>query len=196
MNLSSSNEISDSLLDHVKELNHLRCHYCSQICANKESHLCHESRHIPTTIYYPCVMCYKKFSNSYSLRLHIQVKHLGISKYKCSYCHKTFRQKSHLIEHERIHTGERPFKCNLCLKGFATHSHLKVHTRSKHKNPLCSVPDLVFDEIPSHVESMNDFPTSLLPVTTVPINTINMELLPVLPQNHIYMDTEAANLTQ
>ena len=122
-----SQKLTDALNDDLAKLNHFRCRYCSEVCINHETHLCHEARHIPNTIYYPCVMCYKKFSNAYSLRLHIQVKHLGISKYKCSFCHKTFRQKSHLIEHERIHT-----------KGFATHSHLKVHTRSKHRSPLIS----------------------------------------------------------
>ena len=165
-----SQKLTDALNEDLAKLNHFRCRYCSEVCINHETHLCHEARHIPNTIYYPCVMCYKKFSNAYSLRLHIQVKHLGISKYKCSFCHKTFRQKSHLIEHERIHTGERPFKCHLCFKGFATHSHLKVHTRSKHRSPLISNYSNGLDSAGESNESASIVPLPMPVTMEIPSN--------------------------
>ncbi|PRD30285.1 UNVERIFIED_CONTAM: zinc finger protein [Trichonephila clavipes] len=34
-------------------------------------------------------------------------------KHECSYCHKTFGNKTNLVHHVRIHTGERPFKCKV-----------------------------------------------------------------------------------
>lgn len=34
--------------------------------------------------------------------------------YDCTVCNKTFKQKSDLDRHQRIHTGDRPFKCLTC----------------------------------------------------------------------------------
>ena len=41
---------------------------------------------------------------------------LNIKKIVCDVCEKTFKTKSQLVIHKRVHSGERPFKCEVCDK--------------------------------------------------------------------------------
>ncbi|XP_054984864.1 zinc finger protein with KRAB and SCAN domains 4 isoform X2 [Sorex araneus] len=50
--------------------------------------------------------------------------------YKCSFCERSFRQNSSLLEHQKIHTGEKPYQCDACGKGFTRTSYLVQHQRS------------------------------------------------------------------
>ncbi|CAG0910399.1 unnamed protein product, partial [Cyprideis torosa] len=39
--------------------------------------------------------------------------------YDCAVCGKQFKQRSHLNEHERVHTGQRPYSCEWCSRSFS-----------------------------------------------------------------------------
>ncbi|KAM9364804.1 uncharacterized protein KZ484_010985 [Pholidichthys leucotaenia] len=56
-------------------------------------------------------------------------KHHTIKSHVCNTCGKTFRKKSHVSVHERIHTGEKPFSCKTCGQSFNQHGALKTHMR-------------------------------------------------------------------
>ena len=52
--------------------------------------------------------------------------------YACPFCTKITRNKSVMVAHIRIHTGEKPFNCSICGYKTNQNSALKSHIRNKH----------------------------------------------------------------
>ena len=82
-----------------------------------------------------CTICSKNFKEKSKLIRHMLV-HTGEKPYTCHFCGKCFSVDYNLRTHERIHTGEKPFKCNFdgCFKSFTQSGNLKAHILAKHNN--------------------------------------------------------------
>ncbi len=59
----------------------------------------------------------------------------------CNICGKTFKYRSLLESHTRIHTGEKIVHCSVCNKGFNHKGHLKVHMQKHSSGKLTMSPE-------------------------------------------------------
>ncbi|XP_040267536.1 zinc finger protein OZF-like isoform X1 [Bufo bufo] len=94
---------------------------------------------------YSCSECGKKYKQKSTLVQH-QKLHTGVSCFVCMKCDKCFTQRSNLMRHERSHAVKRPFACPDCEKCFSDSSALHKHQRihSGLKPYKCSECDKTF----------------------------------------------------
>ena len=87
----------------------------------------------PTQVKKPfaCSFCDKTFSEKSKVKRH-EGTHTGEKPFACSFCNKIFRENSKRKRHERNHTGEEPFACSFCEKKiFRKVKHEMTHTGEK-----------------------------------------------------------------
>ncbi|RUS76997.1 hypothetical protein EGW08_015254, partial [Elysia chlorotica] len=54
-------------------------------------------------------------------------------KFLCDVCNKAFKQRHHLTEHKRLHSGEKPFRCTFCDKRFSHSGSYSQHMKYRCK---------------------------------------------------------------
>ncbi|XP_046660459.1 zinc finger protein 502-like isoform X3 [Homalodisca vitripennis] len=77
---------------------------------------------------FKCLTCGKDFKQKSTLLQHERI-HTDSRPYGCTECGKRFRQQSHLTQHLRIHANEKPFACVYCERTFRQRAILNQHLR-------------------------------------------------------------------
>uniref|UniRef100_UPI0037E8660E uncharacterized protein n=1 Tax=Semicossyphus pulcher TaxID=241346 RepID=UPI0037E8660E len=84
---------------------------------------------------YKCSECGKTFRHRSVLELHMRI-HSKDKPYQCKVCGKGFRFSSYLQQHLIIHTGKKPYKCPDCGKDFAFMQNMKTHQKLHQEKPF------------------------------------------------------------
>ncbi|KAM9309004.1 uncharacterized protein KZ484_025119 isoform 2-T2 [Pholidichthys leucotaenia] len=84
---------------------------------------------------YKCSECGKTFRHRSVLELHMRI-HSKDKPYKCKVCNKSFRFGSYLQQHLIIHTGKKPYKCSDCGKDFAFLQNMRTHQKLHQEKPF------------------------------------------------------------
>uniref|UniRef100_A0A8C3VWN1 Krueppel-like factor 17 n=1 Tax=Catagonus wagneri TaxID=51154 RepID=A0A8C3VWN1_9CETA len=88
---------------------------------------------------------YENCGKAYTKRSHLvshQRKHTGERPYKCTWeaCTWSFFRSDELGRHTRIHTRYRPYKCDECGRQFMRSDHLRQHQRTHMRMPISTDP--------------------------------------------------------
>ena len=123
-----------------------------------------------------CNTCGTGFKSRTCLNSHIFHKHNKVKRYKCIECPKSFKTRTQLKVHSRIHSGEKPFLCPVleCTYRSTTRGNMKLHLCSKHKFPNNVVKTYMKEEleesVPGAEKELEHFMITTSNVNTTPSN--------------------------
>ncbi|XP_055685045.1 zinc finger protein 25-like [Lutzomyia longipalpis] len=130
-------DLAKHKLSSHKNTNTTLCMVCGKMVREKHLHMhlkTHEPKLEPKRTY-PCSECSKIYSQSASLRSHMDSVHLGIDVHKlqCPHCEMRFKGHSNRTAHiYKFHLKKPLFTCMHCQKDFYHKSHYITHTKVHH----------------------------------------------------------------
>ncbi|XP_076089283.1 uncharacterized protein LOC143059646 [Mytilus galloprovincialis] len=126
------------------------CHLCQVVFTDTKTHHIHVKKCLSrrklkrkkTNTEHKCDICGKVFKDRRGLDRH-EVVHSGVKPYQCAICERSYTQKGHLQQHQRMHTDrEDPWECEYCFKisqrSDKYNTHKNFHYRSKNMPYLCN----------------------------------------------------------
>ena len=84
---------------------------------------------------YGCQYCTYSCSQKSSMIIHMRV-HTGERPYKCNLCPYRATQRSSLTRHQRVHMGNKPFKCDFCSYRATSACGIQSHMVHKHSDTV------------------------------------------------------------
>lgn len=101
-------------------------------------------KHKQTAKIYQCDFpgCGYISNRNYTIQQHKKTTHSNERPFKCQICHRRFKRKQSLTQHEHRHENKRKHKCQYCKKGFNTAGSRREHENGVHlkeKNYFCEV---------------------------------------------------------
>lgn len=121
-----------------------------------------------------CDTCGTGFKSRTCLNSHVFHKHNKIKRYKCPECPKSFKTRTQIKVHSRIHSGEKPFLCPVldCTYRSTTRGNMKLHLVSKHKLPNNVVKTYMTDHLEESLPGTEkELDQYMLPPETLTTNT-------------------------
>jgi uncharacterized Zn-finger protein len=91
---------------------------------------------------FSCSFCDKAFASNQLRNKHKNLAH--VKRFGCQFesCNKVFSEKTRLLIHSRIHSGEKPYVCEDCGFSCAQKDNLRLHKQFKH--PAAGRPEKKF----------------------------------------------------
>ena len=90
------------------------CPKCPKLFVDKKQLLDHQRYHVKLEV--TCDICLKKLPSKDLLKFHMRDKHNTSSIFSCEECGKSYKHRTSLVAHQRLHNGSN--KCPYCNKSF------------------------------------------------------------------------------
>lgn len=113
---------------------------------------------------FSCKFCDLRFASNQLRNKHQNLLHN--KRFPCDQCNKVFSEKTRLMIHLRIHSGEKPFVCESCGFSCSQRDNLRLHKEFKHPNlgmqekkftcDICSASFLTKSNLSRHSISHSD----------------------------------------
>ncbi|XP_062542644.1 oocyte zinc finger protein XlCOF6-like [Armigeres subalbatus] len=139
------------------------CETCGLTVSTKNALATHMKRH-QKKYEHACPYCDQKRNTKHDMSIHIRKTHLNAMDTACRFCGMTFRGKTALDEHERIHGDHFGFPCKQCDKKFKRWRALTKHVKTVHENfrVICEYCDSSFVSkyhLNNHIEKVHGIQT-------------------------------------
>ncbi|XP_069132364.1 uncharacterized protein [Argopecten irradians] len=159
------------------------CDICGKECFTKFQLKDHKLIHREQTPFI-CEKCGQGFKSRTSLNSHVFHRHNSVRKHDCPSCEKSFKTKTQLMVHHRVHTGEKPFHCPDCEYKSTTRGNMRLHLTNKHKYDSQDIKCMMYQiKTLSKAYEMQSLPQEL--IADANLQTEESELLNVNAKNQM-----------